>query len=69
MWWVEPDFSTGEHSMSVVHLGAIFHAAHLIGIAGEDHIPHDLKHTDSLNTFHAYFVKKFIDYHAHETIY
>ena len=66
---MEPDFNAGERSMSVVHLGAIFRAAHLIGIAGEDHIPHDLKHTDSLNAFRAYFVNKFIDYHAHETIY
>lgn len=62
MWPVEPDFdANGEHSMSVIHLDAIFRAAHLVRIAGEDFLPYHMKHTD---LFRAFFV--FIDYHAHK---
>jgi len=38
--------------------------AHLIGIYGKDPIPRDLKHTDSLSAFAAFYVNKFSDYHA-----
>ena len=70
MWQVEPDFDADrEHSMSVIHLDAIFRAAHLVGITGEDFFPYHMKHTDSLDLFRAFFVNKFIDYHAHETIF
>ena len=70
MWQVEPDFDADrEHSMLVIHLDAIFPAAHLVGIAGEDFLPYHMKQTDSLDPFRAFFVNKFIDYHAHKTIF
>ncbi|KAF8335188.1 hypothetical protein F5887DRAFT_1079269 [Amanita rubescens] len=70
MWQVEPDFNAdGERSMSVIHLDAIFRAAHLVGIAGENFLPYHMKHTDSLDSFRAFFVNKFIDYHSHESIF
>ncbi|KAF8227888.1 hypothetical protein L208DRAFT_1294374, partial [Tricholoma matsutake] len=67
MWMVEPDLDEdGEHIMSIVHLDAILHSAHLMGIAGEHCIPCYLHYTDSLDAFKAFYVNKFIDYHAHE---
>ncbi|KIL54650.1 hypothetical protein M378DRAFT_92135 [Amanita muscaria Koide BX008] len=70
MWRVIPDFNAdGLRTTTVIHLDSILRAAHLIGIAGIHHVPHHLKHTDSLFAFKAFYVNKFIDYHAHETIF
>lgn len=70
MWRVEPDFDiNGDPLMSVVHLEAILRGAHLIGIANDEFLPHQLKHTDSLTSFRTFYVNRFIDYHAHEVIF
>ncbi|TBU21633.1 hypothetical protein BD311DRAFT_782809 [Dichomitus squalens] len=67
MWTVEPEMDEYGHcTVSVVHLDCILRAAHLIGIAGHDPIPHRLKHTDSLDAFTSFFVNKYADHHAHE---
>ncbi|KAF8347311.1 hypothetical protein F5887DRAFT_1060897 [Amanita rubescens] len=69
MWRVEPDFDqNGDRSMSVVHLEAILRGAHLAGIPNDEFLPHQLKHTNSLTSFRAFYVNRFIDYHAHEII-
>ena len=59
----------GDLLMSVVHLEAILWGAHLIGIANDEFLPHQLKHTDSLTSFQTFYVNRFIDYHAHEVIF
>ena len=65
MWMVEPEFDEdGNIFVSVIHLDSIIQPAHLIGIYGRDPIPCDLKHTDSLSAFAAFYVNKFSDYHA-----
>lgn len=67
MWMVEPDVDhQGRRVTSVIHLDSILRAAHLIGIAGNYTIPRQLKHTDSLEAFRAFYVNKYIDHHAHE---
>ena len=67
MWIVKPDLDRqGKHIMSVVHLDTILRGTHLMGIAGRRPIPHQLKHTDSLDAFKSFYVNKYIDYHAHE---
>jgi hypothetical protein len=67
MWIVEPDFDTyGQQIMLVVHLDTILRGAHLMGRADKHSIPHQLKHTDSLDAFKSFYVNKYIDYHAHE---
>ncbi|KDR77955.1 hypothetical protein GALMADRAFT_94455 [Galerina marginata CBS 339.88] len=67
MWMVEPDFdSAGKRAMSVVHLDTILRGAHLMGVAGNDSIPHELKFFNSLDAFRAFYVNKYIDHHAHE---
>ncbi|KIL57407.1 hypothetical protein M378DRAFT_188439 [Amanita muscaria Koide BX008] len=70
MWRVSPDFdANGYRTTTVIHLDSILHAAHLIGVAGRHHIPHHLKHTDSLSAFKTFYVNKFVDYHTYETIF
>ncbi|KIJ19089.1 hypothetical protein PAXINDRAFT_70240 [Paxillus involutus ATCC 200175] len=64
---VEPEFDeNGNCLVTVIHLDSILCPAHLIGIYGAEFIPHDLKYTDSLSAFSAFYVNKFSDYHAHQ---
>ena len=65
MWMVEPEFDeNNKRVVSVIHLDSIMRPAHLIGIYGKDHLPHDFSHSDSLSAFAAFYVNKFSDYHA-----
>ena len=67
MWIVECNLDkNGEKLMMAIHLDSIIHGAHLIGVSGDAHIPNDLEHSDSLNTFKRFYVNKFIDHHVHE---
>lgn len=67
MWKVRRDLgANGQRQLKIVHLDAIVRGAHLIGIAGSAYIPYELDYTNSLDAFKAFYVNKFIDYHAHE---
>ncbi|KAI9059928.1 hypothetical protein FKP32DRAFT_1579107 [Trametes sanguinea] len=67
MWIVEPQMDAyGLPVMSVIHLDCMVRSAHLIGVAGDHHLPRTLKHTDSLDAFNAFYVNKYADHHAHE---
>ncbi|KAF8875365.1 hypothetical protein BD779DRAFT_1613432 [Infundibulicybe gibba] len=67
MWRVKPDLdANGEHIMEVIHIDCILRVAHLLGDVGEEHIPHYLTHSDSLDAFKTFYVNKFADHHAHE---
>lgn len=66
MWVVEPaQNADGTLQLVVIPIHQIVRAAHLIGHAGNDPVPLDLLHTDSLDAFTAFYVNKYIDYHAH----
>ncbi|OCH84536.1 hypothetical protein OBBRIDRAFT_741418, partial [Obba rivulosa] len=67
MWAVTPDVDkTGKREMSVVHLDCMLRSAHLIGIAGEDLLPRQIKHYNALDLFQAFYVNIYSDHHAHE---
>jgi hypothetical protein len=67
MWMVEPEFDVnGQRLISVVHLDTILRPAHLIPVYGNHFVDHDIKHTDSLSAFSAFYINKFSDYHAFE---
>ena len=67
MWVVKPELDGNQHRVtSIIHLDCIVRGAHLIGVYGNELLPHDFKHTDSLTAFHAYHVNKFADHHANE---
>jgi hypothetical protein len=67
MWVVEPDYcEDGTHFVSVIHLDAIFRAAHLMPVYGDKFVPTHLCYTQSLDAFRAYYVNKYIDHHAFE---
>ncbi|KAJ7249322.1 hypothetical protein C8J57DRAFT_1356642 [Mycena rebaudengoi] len=71
MWIVEPDFDAdGEPSLAVVHLDCMLRGTHLIGVAGTDFLPiRNFDFSDSLDAFKAFYVNKYADHHAHETVF
>jgi hypothetical protein len=67
MWIVKPELEDdGTQVTSIIHVDSIVRGAHLIGVYGEVFLPRDFNHVDSLTAFQAYYVNKFIDYHAYE---
>jgi hypothetical protein len=67
IWVVEPDYlKDGTHFTSVIHLDTIFRAAHLMAVYGDKFVPTNLSFIQSLDAFHTYYVKKYIDHHAFE---
>jgi hypothetical protein len=51
---------------SLVHIDMILRGAHLIGIPGSRLLPRTFTCDDSLDSFQAFYVNKYIDHHAHE---
>lgn len=59
MWIVTPDVDArGQRILGVVHIDAIVRAAHLIGVAGSNFTPRQLRHYDTLDAFKAFYVNK-----------
>ncbi|KAG1722877.1 uncharacterized protein EDB91DRAFT_1240170 [Suillus paluster] len=65
MWIVSPA-ATGASKHAVIHIDAIYRAAHLIPVYGTEFFPRGLKHYDSYDAFQAYYVNKYADHHAFE---
>ena len=71
LWIFEPDYSNDGHGrvMSVVHVDSIVHAAHLLPVfRNETPIPREINFTKTLDVFKAFYLNKYIDYHAFETL-
>ena len=71
MWIVEPDYSNdGYRIMSVVHADSIVRAAHLLPVFKDGSpTPREINFTHTLDTFKAFYLNKYIDYHAFETVF
>lgn len=65
MWKVQPDLDQlGHPILDIIHLDS---NAHLMGVCnGSMRLPHNFRFHDSLDSFQAFYVNKYIDYHAHE---
>ncbi|KAF8222253.1 hypothetical protein L208DRAFT_607908 [Tricholoma matsutake] len=69
LWIVRPDFYRHKPCLAVVHLDCMLRGAHLIGVAGDDFLPQEgFDFSPSLDSFKAFYVNKYIDYHAHEIL-
>ncbi|KAG1767859.1 hypothetical protein EV702DRAFT_1182058 [Suillus placidus] len=67
MWIVRPGGDANdvpEHA--IIHVDAIYRAAHLIPVYGREFLPRGLKYYDSYDAFRAYYVNKYADHHAFE---
>lgn len=67
MWIVEPDLDEyGQQIRSVIHLDCIVRGALLIPVYGKDFLPRHINFSNSLGSFHTYYINKFADHHANE---
>ena len=68
MWIVQPDLdANGRWELEVVHVNCILRGAHLqIPVYRHNCLPIDIRHTNSLDIFQAYYVNKYIDHHTFE---
>ena len=67
MWIVKPKIEDNNTQVtSIIPVDSILRGAHLIGVYGEQFLPRNFSYSDSLAAFKAYYVNKFIDYHANE---
>ena len=71
MWVVEPDYDRDDYRvMSVIHVDSIIRAAHLLPVfSGDATIPGEVNFSHTLDIFTAFYVNKYIDYHAFETLF
>ena len=71
MWIVQPDNDNDKHRvMSVVHVDSIVRAAHLLPVFGPDTaVPREINFSHTLDVFTAFYINKYIDYHAFETMF
>ena len=71
LWIVEPDTGpNGSRAMSVIHVDSIIRAAHLLPVFSRDvAVPREVNFSHTLDIFTAFYVNKFIDYHAFETLF
>ncbi|KAG1895801.1 uncharacterized protein F5891DRAFT_1130500 [Suillus fuscotomentosus] len=64
MWIVSPAGGASKHA--VIHIDAIYRAAHLIPVYGMEFLPQGFKCHDLYDTFRTYYVNKYADHHAFE---
>ena len=69
MWMVAPDFDpTGSPALAIVHVDCILRAAHLIPIFRDSFVSDEITHNNSLDNFKGFYVNRFVDHHAFETV-
>ncbi|KAI6006144.1 hypothetical protein EDC04DRAFT_2871755 [Pisolithus marmoratus] len=65
MWVVKPSFTTSHQpNLAVIHVDAIFWAAHLIPVYGSSDIPCGIHPNTLYGIFKSFYVNKFVDHHA-----
>ena len=68
MWCVEPEMIDGRRVVGVISLDSIVRACHLMPVFGTTRLPVDFRFSDSLDAFRMYYINRYIDYHAYETV-
>ncbi|KAG2073167.1 hypothetical protein BDR04DRAFT_1127344 [Suillus decipiens] len=67
MWVVRPgEGANNTAEYTIIHIDAIYCAAHLIPMYSMEFLPPDLKFYHSYDAFRAYYVNKYADHHAFE---
>ena len=70
LWIFEPDYDhNGYRIMSIMHVDSIIRARHLLPVFKDVAvIPREIDFTNMLNVFKAFYLNKYIDYHAFEIL-
>ena len=67
MWVVRPAYHANHSpNLSIIHIDAIYRAAHLIPVYGAQFVSRDLEFYQSYDSFCTYYVNKYADHHAFE---
>jgi hypothetical protein len=66
LWVVRPEYVADHPTMTVIPLGAIVCAAHLMPVFGSAFLPEGFEFTSTLDAFHSYFVNAHVDHHMYE---
>ncbi|KAG2050735.1 hypothetical protein BDR06DRAFT_983887 [Suillus hirtellus] len=64
MWIISPTGGASKHA--VIHVDAIYRAAHLIPVYGMEFLPQGFKCHDLYDTFRTYYMNKYADHHVFE---
>jgi hypothetical protein len=70
MWIVKPEVDAGGSPViSVIHLDCVIRAVHLLDIFGTNtFLPNAFHFTQSLDSFRAFYINRFVDHHAFQMI-
>ncbi|KAL0564347.1 hypothetical protein V5O48_017700 [Marasmius crinis-equi] len=71
MWVVQPayrDAARRRPHLAVIHVDTLFRGLHLVPMYGSQPVPSAVKFHQSLDLYTAFYVNKYADYHANETI-
>ena len=66
MWTVQPSFTVNQLHFAVIHIDAIFRAAHLIPVYGSTPLYPLIKFHHVFDVFTLFYVNKYADHHAFE---
>ena len=70
MWIVEPDLDHhGQCVTAIVHMDTAVHGTHLLPVYGSAFVPHDLHFSETLCTFHTYYINKYTNHHMHKIVF
>jgi hypothetical protein len=68
MWIVSLEKRNGVPTTQVIDVKTIVRAAHLLPVFGQDMVPSDVSHYNSLDRYQSFFVNKYTDHHSHELL-
>lgn len=71
MWVVKPEYTANRQRRvaAVIHLDSVVRGVHLIPVYRKQRISRTHTYSKTLDSFQRFYVNKYIDYHAFETIY
>jgi hypothetical protein len=69
LWVVKPEYTANNrHQSSVIHLDTVLCGIHLLPVHKKHVVAHTHHYSRSLDHYRRFYVNKYIDYHAFETI-
>ena len=69
MWVVKPQYTANnQHFSSIIHLDSVLRGIHLLPVHKKRTVPKTQNYSRSLDNYRRFYVNKYIDYHAFETI-
>jgi hypothetical protein len=68
MWIVSPEKWNRVLTTQVIDVKTIVRTAHLLPVFGQDMVPSDVHHYNSLDRYQSFFVNKYTDHHSQELL-